>query len=228
MPIRILPESVASAIAAGEVVERPESVVKELIENSIDAGARRIQIAIESGGRKLIEVVDDGAGIESDDVHLSVARHATSKLATKEDLFNINTLGFRGEALSSIAAVAHFEIVTRSQSEDIGTKLNVSALQVIDQKSIGAPGGTTIRVQDLFFNVPARLKFLKTETTERRRISKLVSRYALAYPNISFQLKMEGKTRLSTSGNGDRREVSTIDPSGQRGLRPLKKGVWIT
>lgn len=207
MPIRVLPESVASAIAAGEVVERPESVVKELIENSIDAGATRIQITVESGGRKLIEVVDDGVGIESEEVLLSVARHATSKLVSKEDLFNISTLGFRGEALSSIAAVAHLEIVTRAQTEEIGTKLSVSAANIQDQKPVGTPTGMTVRVQDLFFNVPARLKFLKTETTERRRISKLVSRYALAYPRVSFQLNLEGRSTFSTSGNGDRREV---------------------
>lgn len=207
MPIRVLPESVASAIAAGEVVERPESVVKELVENAIDANATRIQITIETGGRQLIEVIDDGIGIASDEVALSVARHATSKMATKEDLFNIRTLGFRGEALSSIASVAHLEIVSHSQSEDVGTKLIVSAAKTVDQKSIGAPPGTTVRVRDLFFNVPARLKFLKTEITERRRISKLVSRYALAYPNISFQLKLEGKTRFTSSGNGDRREI---------------------
>jgi DNA mismatch repair protein MutL len=207
VPIRVLPESVASAIAAGEVVERPESVVKELIENSIDAGATRIQITVESGGRKLIEVVDDGVGIESEEVLLSVARHATSKLASKEDLFNISTLGFRGEALSSIAAVAHLEIITKAQTEEIGTKLSVSAANVQDQKPVGTPRGMTVRVQDLFFNVPARLKFLKTDTTERRRISKLVSRYALAYPRISFQLNLEGRNTFSTSGNGDRREV---------------------
>jgi DNA mismatch repair protein MutL len=207
VPIRVLPESVASAIAAGEVVERPESVVKELVENSIDAGATRIQISIEAGGKKLIKVVDDGAGIRSEEMVLSVARHATSKLATKDDLFKITTLGFRGEALSSIAAVAHLEIVTRAQTEEIGTKLNVSGAAIKDQKPVGTPIGTTVRVQDLFFNVPARLKFLKTETTERRRIGKLVSRYALAYPNISFQLNLEGRTKFNTSGNGDRREV---------------------
>jgi DNA mismatch repair protein MutL len=198
---------VSSAIAAGEVVERPESVVKELIENSIDAAASRIQVTIEGGGRKLIEVVDNGVGIHTEEVQLSIARYATSKLRTTEDLFNIQTLGFRGEALSSIAAVSNLEIVTRSGEEDVGTRISASAGKLEDQKPVGSPKGMSVRVQDLFFNVPARLKFLKTETTERRRISKLVSRYALAYPNISFHLKLEGKVRLQTSGNGNRREV---------------------
>lgn len=207
MGIRVLPENVAAAIAAGEVVERPESVVKELIENAIDAGASRIQITIEGGGRKRIEVVDDGEGIPSVEVPLSFARYATSKLSTKEDLFNIRTLGFRGEALSSIAAVSNLEIITRAKDEETGTKITVSGGKVKGQNPFGAPEGTTVRVQDLFFNVPVRLKFLKTKTTERRRISKVVSRYALAYPHISFTLKFEGKARIQTSGNGNRLEV---------------------
>ncbi len=207
MRIRVLPDSVASAIAAGEVVERPESVVKELLENAIDASASRIQITIENGGRKLIEVVDDGIGMQSEDVPLSIARHATSKLSTESDLFKIQTLGFRGEALGAIGAVSHMQIVSRTSSEERGTKLSVSAGKGEEARPVGAPIGTAVQVRDLFFNVPARLKFLKTETTERRRISNLVSRYALAYASISFHLIQEGKVQLQTSGNGNQREV---------------------
>ena len=207
MRIRVLPDSVASAIAAGEVVERPESVVKELLENAIDASASRIQITIENGGRKLIEVVDDGIGMSSEDVPLSIARHATSKLSTESDLFKIQTLGFRGEALGAIGAVSHLQIVSRTSLEESGTKLSVSAGKGEEPQAVGAPIGTAVQVRDLFFNVPARLKFLKTETTERRRISNLVSRYALAYASISFHLIQEGKIRLQTSGNGNQREV---------------------
>ncbi len=209
MPIRILPENVSSAIAAGEVVERPASVVKELVENSLDAGAKSIQITTEEGGKLLIEVVDDGCGIAQAEVLLAVARFATSKLETAQDLFAIDTLGFRGEALSSIAAVSRLEMVTRAQGEEIGSKLNVNGGEIKPLSSIGSPPGTVIRIRDLFYNVPARRKFLKTENTERRWITRFVSRYALAYPEVRFQLQQEGRSLFNTSGNGDQREVLT-------------------
>ncbi|TET98404.1 MAG: DNA mismatch repair endonuclease MutL [Anaerolineales bacterium] len=209
MPIRILPENVSSAIAAGEVVERPASVVKELVENSLDAGAKSIQITTEEGGKLLIEVVDDGCGIAQAEVLLAVARFATSKLETAQDLFAIDTLGFRGEALSSIAAVSRLEMVTRVQGEEIGSKLNVNGGEIKPLSSIGSPPGTVIRIRDLFYNVPARRKFLKTENTERRWITRFVSRYALAYPEVRFQLQKEGRSLFNTSGNGDQREVLT-------------------
>ncbi|NIM95725.1 MAG: DNA mismatch repair endonuclease MutL, partial [Anaerolineales bacterium] len=207
MPIRVLSEDVASAIAAGEVVERPESVVKELVENAIDASAKRIEINIEGGGRRLIEVADDGCGIRADEVPLAVAHHATSKLSTKDDLFQIETLGFRGEALTSIGAVSRMEILTRSTKEEVGTKLTVTGGHIDEPVPIGAPSGTVVRIRDLFFNMPARLKFLKSETTERRRISTLISRYAIAYPQIAFKLVQEGREGLSTTGSGNRTEV---------------------
>jgi DNA mismatch repair protein MutL len=207
LPIKVLSEELALAIAAGEVVERPESVVKELLENSLDAGARRIEIVTEGGGRELIEVSDDGSGIPAAEMLLAVARFATSKLSTMEDLFSIESLGFRGEALASISAVARLELISRSADEINGTRLVVDGGQVGEPYSIGTPQGTLVRVRDLFFNVPARRKFLKKESTERRRISSQVSRYALAYPDVLFKLTQEGRTSFQSSGSGNPRET---------------------
>jgi len=207
VPIRILPEQVASAIAAGEVIERPASVVKELIENALDASANRIQITVEKGGRKLIEVMDDGIGIPAQEVALVIERHATSKLLTADDLFRLETLGFRGEALTSISAVSRMELVTRSEMEDVGMRLVVNGGSPESPQPVGAPRGTVVRVKDLFFNMPARLKFLKSENTERRRIHTLVTRYAIGYPHVAFQLVQEGKDTFHTTGNDQRREV---------------------
>jgi DNA mismatch repair protein MutL len=207
VPIHILPEEVASAIAAGEVVERPASVVKELVENALDANAHRVEVVIERGGSGLIEVADDGAGIPTAEVSLAVARYSTSKLQTAEDLFHIQTLGFRGEALASIGAVARMELITKTAEAEMGTRLLVEGAKIGQPKPIGAPPGTVVRVRDLFFNVPARRKFLKSETTERRHIASLVTNYALAYPDVRFRLTQEGRISFQTSGKGDRREV---------------------
>jgi len=207
MTIRLLRPEVASQIAAGEVVERPASVVKELLENSLDARASYIRITIEEAGQRLIEVADDGYGIPADELALSVERHATSKLVDAEQLFQISTLGFRGEALASIGSVSRMSITSRPTDAKSGTRLVVEAGHPGKIQEIGAPVGTVVRVENLFFNVPARLKFLKHPTTERRHIDNLVTRYALAYPSIRFQLMQEGRPALQTSGNGDRREV---------------------
>lgn len=207
MPIRILPEEVASAIAAGEVIERPASVVKELIENALDAGAQTIRVRSEAGGRGLVEVADDGIGIPAAEVPLAFARHATSKLRTTDDLFLIRTLGFRGEALASMAAVAHMELVSRASGEAVGTRLRAEAGAIGTPEPTGAPQGTVVRVRDLFFNVPARKKFLKSEETERRRILALITRYALAYPRVRFNLEQDGRPAFASTGSGDRREV---------------------
>jgi DNA mismatch repair protein MutL len=207
VPIRILSEDVASAIAAGEVIERPASVVKELIENALDAGARSVQLRIEAGGRGLVEVGDDGGGIAAAEIPLALARHATSKLRTTDDLFAIRTLGFRGEALASIAAVAHLELVSRAAGEPGGTRLAADGGVIGQPGAIGAALGTVVRVRDLFFNMPARKKFLKGEETERRRILALVTRYALAYPHVRFTLIQEGRQAFASTGGGDRREV---------------------
>lgn len=208
MSIRILKDEVASQIAAGEVVERPASVVKELIENALDAQAGVISIQIADAGRTLIEISDDGMGIPADEMALAVARHATSKLSSAEDLFHINTLGFRGEALASIASVSRFTLTSRAKDSDVGARLQVEGGRVLGQpQPIGAPQGTVVRVEALFYNVPARLKFLKRDLTERQQIDALVTRYALAYPTVRFQLFEDGRPVLQTTGRGDRREV---------------------
>jgi DNA mismatch repair protein MutL len=207
MPIRLLSPEVASQIAAGEVIERPASVVKELLENSLDAGARTITIAIEQAGRKLIEVADDGSGIPSSELELAVARHATSKLARSEDLFSISTLGFRGEALASIGSVSRMTITSRVETEKEGARLKVEGGVPEKPVKVGTTVGTIVRVEDLFYNVPARLKFLKTDVTERRAIDALVTRYALAYAEKRFRLSEGGRVSLQTAGDGDRRSI---------------------
>ena len=207
MPIRLLSTEVASQIAAGEVIERPASVVKELVENSLDAGAKTITIHVEEAGRKLIEIADDGSGIPSDELDLAVSRHATSKLVRYDDLFSISTLGFRGEALASIGSVSRMTVTTRVEKEKEGAQLKVEGGKPGKLTKVGTTVGTTVRVEDLFYNVPARLKFLKTDITERRAIDSLVTRYALAYPDKRFKLS-EGKSiTLHTSGDGDRRAI---------------------
>ncbi len=207
MPIHLLPEEIASQIAAGEVVERPASVVKELVENALDAGAKAVRVRVEEAGQRLIEVGDDGQGIPADELPLAVTRHATSKLHTAADLFRIVTLGFRGEALASIASVSRFTIISRPPEAAAGARLRVEGGHAGQLEPVGAPPGTLVRVEDLFYNVPARRKFLKKPVTERRRIDALLTRYALAYPEVRFSLTQDGRTALQTSGNGERREA---------------------
>ncbi|HKG53147.1 MAG TPA: DNA mismatch repair endonuclease MutL [Anaerolineales bacterium] len=207
MPIRLLSSEVASQIAAGEVIERPASVVKELLENSLDAGARSITITIEEAGKKRIEVADDGSGIPSEELELAVARHATSKLARSDELFSISTLGFRGEALASIGSVSRMTITSRVPNEQEGTRLRVEGGTTNKLTKVGTTVGTTVRVEDLFYNVPARLKFLKSDVTERRAIDVLVTRYALAYADRRFKLSDGKNSVLQTSGDGDRRAI---------------------
>jgi len=207
MPIRILASEVASQIAAGEVIERPASVVKELLENSLDAGARTVTITIEEAGKKLIEVADDGSGIPAGELELAVSRHATSKLVRSEDLFSISTLGFRGEALASIGSVSRMTVTSRVANENEGARLKVEGGVENRPTKVGTTVGTTIRVEDLFYNVPARLKFLKSDVTERRAIDLLVTRYALAYPDKRFKLSEGRNITLQTSGDGDPRAI---------------------
>lgn len=205
--IEILPLEIASQIAAGEVVERPASVVKELLENSLDAKATSIDIKIEGAGKRLIQVSDDGIGISKSELSKAVTRHATSKLRLAEDLTHITTLGFRGEALASIGSVSKMTIASSTVEANTGAQIRVDGGIAGSVKPIGAPNGTVVLIEDLFYNVPARLKFLKKDTTERRHIDSLVTRYALAYPDVRFSLVQENKSSLQTSGNGDRREV---------------------
>jgi DNA mismatch repair protein MutL len=197
--IRILPETVANKIAAGEVVERPASVVKELLENALDAGARSIRIETESGGKRLIRVIDDGCGMNHDDALLAFERHATSKLRTADDLLSIATLGFRGEALPSIAAISRLLLETRDAEEGEGTRIEFAGGKLLSVKPAGVPVGTSISVADIFYAVPARRKFLKSETTELGHIASLVTHYALAHPDRHFLLKTPSQEILNCS-----------------------------
>ena len=194
--IRILPDALADQIAAGEVVERPASVVKELIENSIDAGATRISVEIEEGGLNLIRVSDDGSGMVPEDAALCVQRHATSKIQTRDDLFTIRTLGFRGEALPSIASVSRFSLATRPRDQHAGIQLRIEGGLPAESTAIGCAPGTTIEVRDLFFNVPARLKFLKSKATESGHVANTCLRAALAHPERAFSLRRDGRAGL--------------------------------
>ncbi len=205
--IQVLPETVAAQIAAGEVIERPASVVKELVENALDAGANSITVEIEEGGKKLIRVSDDGQGIAQDELALAFARYATSKLRIVEDLDRITTLGFRGEALASIAAVSRATIVSRARGADVGATVQIEGGNARYVRQAGAPAGTVVAVENLFFNTPARLKFLKSESTERRHIMQLVSNYAMAYPEARFRLVMEGREQFHSTGSGDVADV---------------------
>jgi DNA mismatch repair protein MutL len=207
MPIIILSEQMASQIAAGEVVERPSSVVKELVENALDAGARTVKVDVRQGGRQLVQVGDDGMGITAAEIETAFQRHATSKLRTVADLNAIATLGFRGEALAAIAAVSRLTAVSRADSEASGTRLLLEGGRLAARETVGAPQGTVIAVENLFYNVPARLKFLKSVTSEKRLIDELVTRYALAHPAVRFRLVHDGRVTFQSSGNGSLMDV---------------------
>ena len=201
--VKLLDTSTINKIAAGEVVERPASVVKELVENSIDAGARRIEIEIQNGGKALIRVTDDGTGMSREDAALSVKRHATSKLSTAADLQRITTLGFRGEALPTIAAVSKFTLQTRRAEDELGTKIKIDGGKLQDTHEIGCKVGSTVLVEDLFFNTPARLKFLKSTPTEANKIHDFIVKLALSRPNVAFRFINGNRTALATPGNGN-------------------------
>ncbi len=204
--IRILPEAIANKIAAGEVVERPASVAKELVENSIDAGATSVEVRVESGGKRLIRVADDGCGMTRDDALLAFERHATSKITSADDLDAISTLGFRGEALPSIAAVSRLTLETRHASEQAGTRMEFAGGKLHDVKEIARPGGTTLEVANLFYNVPARRKFLRSESTELGHIASMVTHYALAHPDKAFRLESVSNEILKVSPVASHRE----------------------
>src|SRR5436853_729482 len=194
--IHVLSEQVANKIAAGEVVERPASVVKELLENSLDAGSTRIRIQVEAGGKKLIQVTDNGCGMVRDDALLAFERHATSKIKNAEDLLSVATLGFRGEALPSIGSVSRLRLETRAPDEASGTVIEINGGKIFKVEEAGLPAGTCITVRDLFFNIPARKKFLKAESTELSHIASLVTHYALAHPDKHFELHSAANAML--------------------------------
>jgi len=204
--IHVLPERVANQIAAGEVVERPASVVKELLENALDAGSTRIRIQVEAGGKKLIQITDNGCGMVRDDAMLAFERHATSKIKNTEDLLSISTLGFRGEALPSIASVARLHLETRAEEEAVGTVLEINGGKIIRVEEAGLPLGTSITIRDLFFNTPARKKFLRSESTELSHIASLVTHYALAHPEKHFELHSATNALLVAPPVADHRE----------------------
>ena len=197
--IRILPDSIASKIAAGEVVERPAAVVKELVENSLDAGATHLRVDVEAGGRRLIRVLDDGSGMGHDDALLAFERHATSKLRQAEDLLSVATLGFRGEALPSIASVSRLVLETRIAEEASGTRIEINGGRMQDVKEAGLPPGTVVTARDLFYNLPARRKFLRSESTEMQHVASLVTHYALANPERGFTLSTSTGELLNVS-----------------------------
>jgi len=205
--IHVLDETTANKIAAGEVIERPASVVKELVENSIDAGSTRIEVEVEEGGLLLIRVTDNGHGMSRRDAQLCLARHATSKIQFAEDLNVVTTLGFRGEAIPSIASVSHFTLITRRQEDLEGTQINVDGGTIGGVMPVGCPMGTMITVRDLFYNTPARLKYLKTTATEIGHISDILGRLSLAYPKIAFRLQHNNRQLLFTTGGGDTKET---------------------
>lgn len=207
--IHVLDETTINKIAAGEVVERPASVIKELVENSIDAGSTSIEVEIAQGGVEYMRITDNGIGMTEEDARLAVLRHATSKIKGVEDLFEIASLGFRGEALASIASVSHFLLTTRPKDQELGTRISIDGGTFTDCIPFGAAPGTSIEVKDLFYNTPARRKFLKTERTETNKISDILGKLALSNPQISFKMIVDGKVTIMTPGNGDLADAVT-------------------
>ena len=208
--IHLLPDSVANQIAAGEVIQRPASVIKELVENAVDAGAKSIQVIVVDAGRTCIQVIDDGKGMSETDARLSFERHATSKIQNATDLFALHTMGFRGEALASIAAVAQVELLTRRQEDEIGTRLMIAGSRVTSQEPASCPVGSNFKVENLFFNVPARRKFLKTNATELSNILTAFERIVLVYPDIRFTLHHNGVELLNLRATNLRQRIADV------------------
>ena len=222
--IKILPDHVANKIAAGEVVDRPASVVKELVENALDAGATQISVEVVAGGRKSISVSDNGSGMSRDDALLSVERHATSKILDADDIENVSTLGFRGEALAAISAVAQFSLATRRADAVSGVEVVMSGGKMQDVREAGCPPGTTIHVRHLFYNIPARRKFLRSEQTELAHVRQMFLVYALSYPEVGFTLTVDGREtyRLSAGAGADDRLRELFGAEFMKSLRPVK------
>ena len=208
--IQLLPDSVANQIAAGEVIQRPASMVKELVENSVDAGARRIDIIAIEAGRTSLQVIDDGSGMSETDARLAFERHATSKIRQAADLFTLTTMGFRGEALPSIAAVAQVELQTRTADQELGTHLVLEGSRVVSQEPVACPVGANFLVKNLFFNVPARRKFLKSNNTELSNITTELERIVLVHPDIAFTLTSNGATLLSLTPSSLKGRIAAV------------------
>ena len=221
--IQVLPDALVDQIAAGEVIDRPSSVVKELVENAIDAGATHISVDVENGGKRLIRVLDNGCGMTAAQAQLALHRHATSKLRSFDDLYSLVTMGFRGEALPSIASVSRMTLTTRTRDEDVGTRLIIEAGNVLKTAEVGAPVGTLIEVADLLYNVPARLKFLKGNATESSHITDVINKLALAHPRIHFRLRHNSRTTVSAPlhGSAFERARSLLGPRLGRRLHPV-------
>ena len=226
MAIRVLPPGVAARIAAGEVIERPASVVKELVENSLDAGSRSIGVEVRHGGLASIRVTDDGCGIPADEVSLAFERHATSKLGAVEDLADIGTLGFRGEALASIAAAAGVRMTTRTADAESATAVELEGGAIVRQSEAGAGVGTTIEVEALFSTIPARLKFIRSAAAETARVRQTVDHLAMAHPHVQFTLRTDGKLQLSTSGNGSLRDAVAAVHGAGLAQAMIEVGSW--
>ncbi|WP_420457871.1 DNA mismatch repair endonuclease MutL [Neolewinella sp.] len=208
--VQLLPDAIANQIAAGEVIQRPASVVKELVENAVDAGADEITLIVKDAGKTLIQVVDNGCGMSETDARMSLERHATSKLRTAEDLFTLHTMGFRGEALASIVAIAQLELRTRRAPDDLGTRLVVEGSEVITQEPVAAPPGTSMAVRNLFYNVPARRNFLKSDSVELRHIREEYIRIALAHPSVRFELYVDDRLDLSLAAGKLRQRIIAV------------------
>ncbi|MBK5252985.1 MAG: DNA mismatch repair endonuclease MutL [Peptostreptococcaceae bacterium] len=212
--IKLLDKSVADKIAAGEVIERPVSIIKELLENSVDAGAKMIIVDIKNGGKTYIRVSDDGIGISNDEVETAFLRHATGKITSLEDLNAINTLGFRGEALASIAAVTRLKVLTKRREDSVGTKLTIHGSKVVSKETTGCPDGTTFIIEDVFYNTPARKKFMKNDGNEAGKITEFVSKFALNYADISFKLINNNTVVFATTGDGNHQNtIMSIFPT---------------
>lgn len=222
--IQLLPDHVANQIAAGEVVQRPASVVKELIENAVDANAKHINLLVKDAGKTLVQVIDDGDGMTDTDARLSLERHATSKIAKAEDLFKIHTKGFRGEALASIAAIAHLEMKSKTEDSEIGVQINIEGSEVSQQIPTVTPTGTSIAVKNLFFNIPARRNFLKSDSVELKHIIDEFQRVALAHPTINFKMIHNGNElfNLPTS-NLRQRIVGIMGSKSNEKLAPVNE-----
>ena len=231
--INVLPKNIADLIAAGEVVERPSSVIKEFLENSIDANAKNITVEIKNGGKTYIRVTDNGCGIESEDVRKAFLSHATSKINSEEDLDNIATLGFRGEALASVAAVAKVELLTKTENEEVGTSYKIFGGEEVELQEAGCPVGTTLIVRDLFFNIPARMKFLKKDVQEGNYIAAILEKIAVSYPHVAFKFIRDGKLNFSTPGDGDLKSAiyAVFGKEYTEGLLPVEyegNGISVT